>query len=144
MCPCLRVISKLSFSFVLSSLDESVATEEKSEKREAPLLFPSEDAEQRKDWTALSVPPGMRRSIGDYCSRYDQYLRMVSHEAVGSFNPWLIAERSVKVPCHVPNVTDGEAGQGQATVSRCAFGLGLPVAAFGLVARFLGERPLPR
>lgn len=75
-----------------NSLDESVGTEEKSEKREAPLLFPSEDAEQRKDRTALSVPPGMRRSIGDYCSRYDQYLRMVSHEAVGSFNPWLIAE----------------------------------------------------
>ncbi|XP_054565718.1 protein moonraker isoform X4 [Eptesicus fuscus] len=75
-----------------NSLDESVGTEEKSEKREAPLLFPSEDSEQRKDQTALLVPPGMRRSIGDYCSRYDQYLRMVSHEAVGSFNPWLIAE----------------------------------------------------
>lgn len=75
-----------------NSLDESVGTEERSEKREAPLLFPSEDSEQRKDQTALLVPPGMRRSIGDYCSRYDQYLRMVSHEAVGSFNPWLIAE----------------------------------------------------
>ncbi|EPQ03151.1 Putative protein KIAA0753 [Myotis brandtii] len=75
-----------------NSLDDSVGTEEKSEKREAPLLFPSEDSEQRKDRTALLVPPGMRRSIGDYCSRYDQYLRMVSHEAVGSFNPWLIAE----------------------------------------------------
>lgn len=75
-----------------NSLDESGGTEEKSEKREAPLLFPSEDSEQRKDQTALLVPPGMRRSIGDYCSRYDQYLRMVSHEAVGSFNPWLIAE----------------------------------------------------
>ncbi|XP_006756357.1 PREDICTED: protein moonraker isoform X2 [Myotis davidii] len=75
-----------------NSLDDSVGTEEKSEKREAPLLFPSEDSEQRKGQTALLVPPGMRRSIGDYCSRYDQYLRMVSHEAVGSFNPWLIAE----------------------------------------------------
>lgn len=75
-----------------NSLDDSVGTEEKSEKREAPLLFPSEDSEQRKGRTALLVPPGMRRSIGDYCSRYDQYLRMVSHEAVGSFNPWLIAE----------------------------------------------------
>ncbi|CAK6437808.1 unnamed protein product [Pipistrellus nathusii] len=75
-----------------NSLDESGGPEEKSEKREAPLLFPSEDSEQRKDRIALLVPPGMRRSIGDYCSRYDQYLRMVSHEAVGSFNPWLIAE----------------------------------------------------
>ncbi|XP_045442609.1 protein moonraker isoform X2 [Pipistrellus kuhlii] len=75
-----------------NSLDDSGGPEEKSEEREAPLLFPSEDSEQRKDRTALLVPPGMRRSIGDYCSRYDQYLRMVSHEAVGSFNPWLIAE----------------------------------------------------
>lgn len=75
-----------------NSLDESVGTEEKSEKREAPLLSPSEDSEQRKGRTALCVPPGMRRSIGDYCSRFERYLRMVSHEAVGSFNPWLIAE----------------------------------------------------
>lgn len=102
--PCSQVTWTLAFSFVLSSLDDSVGTEEKSEKREAPLLFPSEDSEQRKGQTALLVPPRMRRSIGDYCSRYDQYLRMVSHEAVGSFNPWLIAERSVNVPCHVPNV----------------------------------------
>lgn len=127
-----------------------MGTEEKSEKREAPLLFPSEDSEQRKGRTALLVPPGMRHSIGDYCSRYDQYLRMVSHEAVGSFNPWLIAERSVNVPCH----------EGSPTLSllKCyptdrlgkdwprshAFGLGVPVVAFGLVARFLCERPLPR
>nr|KAF6415995.1 hypothetical protein HJG59_007251 [Molossus molossus] len=76
-----------------NSLDESVGTEEKSERRVAPLLSPSEDSEQRKGRTALCVPPGMRRSIGDYCSRFERYLRMVSHEAVGSFNPWLIAER---------------------------------------------------
>ncbi|XP_066119041.1 protein moonraker isoform X1 [Saccopteryx bilineata] len=75
-----------------NSLDESVGTEEKSGEREAPLLSLSEDSEQRKGRTALFVPPGMRRSIGDYCSRYEQYLRMISHEAVDSFNPWLIAE----------------------------------------------------
>lgn len=75
-----------------NSLDEDVGTEEKSEKREAPLLPLSEDSQQRQGRIALSVPPGMRSSIGDYCSRFEQYLRMVSHEAVGSFNPWLIAE----------------------------------------------------
>ncbi|KAM8817826.1 protein moonraker isoform 2-T2 [Rhynchonycteris naso] len=75
-----------------NSLDDSVGTEEKSGEREAPLLSLSEDSEQRKGRTALFVPPGMRRSIGDYCSRYEQYLRMISHEAVDSFNPWLIAE----------------------------------------------------
>lgn len=75
-----------------NSLDESVGTEEKLEKREAPFLSLPEDSEQRKGQAALFVPPGMRRSIGDYCSRYERYLQMISHEAVGSFNPWLIAE----------------------------------------------------
>lgn len=93
-----------------------MGTEEKSEKREAHPLSLSEDSGQRKGRTALLVPPAMRRSIGDYCSRYERYLRMVSHEAVGSFNPWLIAERSVKcyVPLfrsQVPNVTDRKAGE---------------------------------
>ncbi|XP_074176408.1 protein moonraker isoform X2 [Rhinolophus sinicus] len=75
-----------------NSLDENVGTEEKSEKREGPLLPLSEEPQQRQGRVALSVPPGMRASIGDYCGRFEQYLRMVSHEAVGSFNPWLIAE----------------------------------------------------
>lgn len=85
-----------SFLFALSSLDESVGTEERSEKREAPLLSLSEDSLQREGRVALSVPPGMWRSIGDYCSRFEHYLRVVAHEAVGAFNPWLIAERSVE------------------------------------------------
>ncbi|XP_003131924.3 protein moonraker isoform X1 [Sus scrofa] len=75
-----------------TSLDESVGTEERSEKREAPLLSLSEDSLQREGRVALSVPPGMWRSIGDYCSRFEHYLRVVAHEAVGAFNPWLIAE----------------------------------------------------
>ncbi|XP_065388708.1 protein moonraker isoform X4 [Macaca fascicularis] len=76
-----------------NSLDESVGTEEGSEKREAPLLSLAEDSQQKEGRAPLFVPPGMRHSIGDYCSRFEQYLRIVSHEAVGSFNPWLIAER---------------------------------------------------
>ncbi|XP_054545613.1 protein moonraker isoform X2 [Talpa occidentalis] len=75
-----------------NSLDESVGTEEAPEKRELPLPSLSEDSPQKEGCTALFVPPGMRHSIGDYCSRFEQYLRMISHEAVGSFNPWLIAE----------------------------------------------------
>lgn len=84
-----------SFLFALSSLDESVGTEERSEKREAPLLSLSEDAQQTEGRAALFVPPAMRHSIGDYCRRFEHYLRVIAHEAVGSFNPWLIAERSV-------------------------------------------------
>lgn len=75
-----------------NSLDESMGTEEESEKREAPLPFFREDLHQKEGQTPLSVPPGMRHSIGDYCSRYEQFLRIISHEAIGSFNPWLIAE----------------------------------------------------
>ncbi|XP_070245370.1 protein moonraker isoform X2 [Bos mutus] len=75
-----------------ASLDESVATEERSEKREAPLPSLLEDAQQTEGRAALFVPPAMRRSIGDYCRRFEHYLRVIAHEAVGSFNPWLIAE----------------------------------------------------
>ncbi|XP_029067551.1 protein moonraker isoform X1 [Monodon monoceros] len=75
-----------------TSLDESVGTEERPEKRENALLSLSEDAQQKEGQAALCVPRGMRRSIGDYCRRFEQYLRVTAHEAVGSFNPWLIAE----------------------------------------------------
>ncbi|KAF7471596.1 Hypothetical predicted protein [Marmota monax] len=75
-----------------NSLDESVGTEERSEKREASLPSLAEDSQQREGQTPLFVPPGMRHSIGDYCNRFEQYLRIIAHEAVGSFNPWLIAE----------------------------------------------------
>nr|XP_030717535.1 protein moonraker isoform X3 [Globicephala melas] len=75
-----------------TSLDESVGTEERPEKRENPLLSLSEDAQQKEGRAALFVPRGMRRSIGDYCRRFEQYLRVTAHEAVGFFNPWLIAE----------------------------------------------------
>ncbi|XP_013377591.1 PREDICTED: uncharacterized protein KIAA0753 homolog isoform X2 [Chinchilla lanigera] len=74
-----------------NSLDDSVETEQ-SERRETPLPSRAEDSQQREGWTFLFVPPSMRHSIGDYCSRFEQYLRIMSHEAVGSFNPWLIAE----------------------------------------------------
>ena len=90
-----------SFLFALSSLDESVGTEERPEKRETPLLSLSEGAQQRKGRAAIFVPRGMRHSIGDYCRRFEQYLRVIAHEAVGAFNPWLIAERSVEGLCFV-------------------------------------------
>ncbi|EGW06937.1 Uncharacterized protein KIAA0753 [Cricetulus griseus] len=76
----------------VSSLDESGVTEEESEKREAPFPSAEEDLHQKEGWTPLFVPPRMRHSIGDYCSRFEQFLRIISHEAIGSFNPWLIAE----------------------------------------------------
>lgn len=75
-----------------NSLDESLGTEEESERREAHFPSTGEDLQQKEGRTPLFVPPRMRRSIGDYCSRFEQFLRIISHEAIGSFNPWLIAE----------------------------------------------------
>ncbi|NXM79107.1 MOONR protein, partial [Serilophus lunatus] len=39
----------------------------------------------------LSVPSNMLQSILDYNSRYKHHLKLISHEVVGSFNPWQIA-----------------------------------------------------
>ncbi|XP_047563515.1 protein moonraker isoform X1 [Lutra lutra] len=75
-----------------NSLDESVGTDERSEKSRAPLAPLPEECLQKDGRTALHVPPGLRHSIGDYCSRFERYLRLVAHEAVGAFNPWLLAE----------------------------------------------------
>lgn len=69
--------------------------DEGSDKRGVPLLPLPEEYPRKKGQAALRVPPGLRHSIGDYCSRFEQYLRLVGHEAVGTFNPWLLAERSV-------------------------------------------------
>ncbi|NWU64231.1 MOONR protein, partial [Pterocles burchelli] len=47
---------------------------------------------QKEYCVSLSVPQHMLQSILDYNSRYDHHLKLISHEAVGSFNPWQIAE----------------------------------------------------
>ncbi|XP_052049835.1 protein moonraker isoform X2 [Apodemus sylvaticus] len=90
-CPAVNILLERPCN--ANSLDESMGTEEGSEKKEAPLPFFREDLQLKEGQTPLSVPPRMRHSIGDYCSRFEQFLRIISHEAIGSFNPWLIAER---------------------------------------------------
>ncbi|NXM96019.1 MOONR protein, partial [Sylvia borin] len=39
----------------------------------------------------LSVPSDVLQSILDYNSRYKHHLKLISHEVVGSFDPWQIA-----------------------------------------------------
>ncbi|NXW04276.1 MOONR protein, partial [Fregetta grallaria] len=46
---------------------------------------------QKGCYVCLSVPKDMLQSILDYNSRYKHHLKLISHEAVGSFNPWQIA-----------------------------------------------------
>ncbi|NXL74069.1 MOONR protein, partial [Leptocoma aspasia] len=40
---------------------------------------------------SLSVPSDVLQSILDYNSRYKHHLKLISHEVVGSFDPWQIA-----------------------------------------------------
>ncbi|NXG42955.1 MOONR protein, partial [Psilopogon haemacephalus] len=47
---------------------------------------------QEECCVALSVPKAMLQSISEYNSRYKQHLKLICHEAVGSFDPWQIAE----------------------------------------------------
>ncbi|XP_041728974.1 protein moonraker isoform X5 [Coregonus clupeaformis] len=53
--------------------------------------FPA-PGERRGEGTRLSVPASMQRSIQQYRQDHEAYLRLVAHEAVGSFNPWAIAD----------------------------------------------------
>ncbi|NXU54368.1 MOONR protein, partial [Turnix velox] len=41
---------------------------------------------------SLSMPKQMLQSILDYNNRYRHHLKLISHEAVGSFDPWQVAE----------------------------------------------------
>ncbi|XP_049323155.1 protein moonraker isoform X3 [Astyanax mexicanus] len=40
----------------------------------------------------LTVPPSVQNNIHKYRKAHDSYLHLVSHEAVGSFDPWAVAE----------------------------------------------------
>ncbi|XP_073779877.1 protein moonraker isoform X3 [Danio rerio] len=40
----------------------------------------------------LTVPASMQRRIQKYRENHDAFLRLISHEALGSFNPWAIAD----------------------------------------------------
>ncbi|NXP50270.1 MOONR protein, partial [Heliornis fulica] len=46
---------------------------------------------QKDCYVSLSVPQHMLHSILDYNNRYSHHLKLISHEVVGSFNPWQIA-----------------------------------------------------
>lgn len=48
---------------------------------------------------SLSVPSNVLQSILDYNSRYKHHLKLISHEVVGSFDPWQIAERYMNCLC---------------------------------------------
>ncbi|XP_078278638.1 protein moonraker isoform X2 [Rhinoraja longicauda] len=55
-----------------------------------PLLQKLSKDEQSA--TVLAVPPKMVQNMHNYRERFNLYLKVISHEPVGKFNPWLIAE----------------------------------------------------
>ncbi|XP_075052884.1 protein moonraker isoform X2 [Mixophyes fleayi] len=61
--------------------------------RTSPHHIIQHSATSTKDHLHLSVPPQMLRSIHNYTERFNQHLRLTSHEEVGAFNPWHISER---------------------------------------------------
>ncbi|XP_022052512.2 protein moonraker isoform X2 [Acanthochromis polyacanthus] len=76
-----------------SLLFESSLTEEAPQDQQQPrsnTMFPG--TEDRDRGTVISVPGSMLGSIRRYRDDYEAYLRVVAHEAVGSFNPWAVAD----------------------------------------------------
>ncbi|XP_030328815.1 protein moonraker isoform X2 [Strigops habroptila] len=71
---------------------ENKAAEEKLQSGNDILQPLTWNSLQKEGCVSLSVPKCMLQSILDYNSRYKHHLKLISHEAVGSFNPWQIAE----------------------------------------------------
>nr|XP_020820355.1 LOW QUALITY PROTEIN: protein moonraker [Phascolarctos cinereus] len=72
--------------------DETTDMEERGEKRapSSACVFSSPSAARGQH--PPSMPQEMLRNLGDYQDSYQQYLRIISHESIGTFNPWIIVE----------------------------------------------------
>ncbi|KAM6192501.1 protein moonraker isoform 2-T2 [Sarcoramphus papa] len=84
-----------------NDIDENKEAEEKLQTGNDILQPWTRNSLQKECYVSLSVPKHMLQSILDYNSRYKHHLKLISHEAVGSFNPWQIAERYVSAVEHV-------------------------------------------
>ncbi|NXC14933.1 MOONR protein, partial [Corythaeola cristata] len=74
-----------------NDIDENKEAEEKFQTGN-DILQPLTGNSLQKDCSvSVSVPKHMLQSILDYNSRYEHQLKLISHEVVGSFNPWQIA-----------------------------------------------------
>ncbi|NWR37344.1 MOONR protein, partial [Tachuris rubrigastra] len=73
-------------------IDENKEAEEKLQTGNEILLHPLPlNSLQKTCSVSLSVPNYMLQNILDYNSRYRHHLKLISHEVVGSFDPWQIA-----------------------------------------------------
>ncbi|XP_018410496.1 PREDICTED: protein moonraker [Nanorana parkeri] len=60
--------------------------------RSSPHHFIPRPGSHDKGLIPISVPHQMLQSIQNYTETFDRHLRLTSHEEVGAFNPWYIAE----------------------------------------------------
>ncbi|NXC08730.1 MOONR protein, partial [Orthonyx spaldingii] len=72
-------------------IDENKEPEEKLQAGNDILQLLPLNSLQKVYSVSLSVPSDVLRSILDYNSRYKHHLKLISHEVVGSFDPWEIA-----------------------------------------------------
>ncbi|XP_027554503.1 protein moonraker isoform X3 [Neopelma chrysocephalum] len=75
-----------------NAIDENKEAEEKLQTGNDILNPLALNSLQKACSVSLSVPSHMLQSILDYNSRYKHHLKLISHEVVGSFDPWQIAE----------------------------------------------------
>ncbi|XP_072248325.1 protein moonraker isoform X2 [Leuresthes tenuis] len=74
-------------------LIENSPTQEASQEEQQPTTISVfGGSAQKSRGTAISVPASMLRNIRRYQDNYNAYLRAVAHEAIGSFNPWAVAD----------------------------------------------------
>ncbi|XP_065708860.1 protein moonraker isoform X3 [Patagioenas fasciata] len=85
--------------FDVNDIDENKEAEEKLQPGNDILQPLTRNPLQKECCVCLSVPKHMLQSILDYNSRYQHHLKLISHEAVGSFDPWQIAERYTNYSC---------------------------------------------
>ncbi|NXD78513.1 MOONR protein, partial [Halcyon senegalensis] len=71
--------------------DENKEAGEKLQTGNYILQPLTQNSLQKECYVSLSVPKHMLQSILDYNSSYKHHLKLISHEAVGSFDPWQIA-----------------------------------------------------
>ncbi|XP_032934158.1 protein moonraker isoform X2 [Catharus ustulatus] len=78
--------------FDSTDIDENKEAEEKLQTGNDIVQPLPLNSLQKVYSVSLSVPSDVLQSILDYNSRYKHHLKLISHEAVGSFDPWQIAE----------------------------------------------------
>ncbi|NXD23257.1 MOONR protein, partial [Spelaeornis formosus] len=76
--------------FDSTDIDENKEAEEKLQTGNDILQPLPLNSLQKAHSISLSVPSDMLQSILDYKSRYQHHLKLISHEVVGSFDPWEI------------------------------------------------------